>query len=194
MRAELALPAIGASRRGASSRVSSWCVSPRQVLATCAIAAAVVALGLLKFASPAVPRALLEAPPFVLCGGAGVVNGAEPLLAAGAAPRPVPTVVSSHPLTDRPGKRITAVVVDFVPGAMSPPHRHGGDVSVYVLEGTVRSQLGSGPLETFGPGGTFFEPHGIIHTHSSNPSATDHAKILAIFVHDEGATLTTYLE
>jgi quercetin dioxygenase-like cupin family protein len=187
MRADLALPlpgTLGAARHA----------PPRRIRSIGATFFAVVAVGLLKLASPAVPLALLEAPPWVLCGGAGVVNGAEPIRATGAAPRPVPTVVSSHPLTDRPGKRVTAVVVDFVPGAMSPPHRHGGDVSVYVLEGTVRSQLGSGPMETFGPGGTFFEPHGIIHTHSSNPSATEHAKILAIFVHDDGATLTTYLE
>ncbi len=139
-------------------------------------------------------RAIPDAPPFVLCGGVGVVNGAEPLLAAGAPPRPTATIVSSEPLAHVPGKRVTAAVVDFPPGAVSPPHRHGGSVTVYVLEGTLRSQLADGPIDTFTPGGTFFEPLGIIHTHSSNPSATERARILAVFVHDEGATLTTYLE
>lgn len=44
------------------------------------------------------------------------------------------------------------------------------------------------------PGGTFFEPLGIIRTLPENVSDTESAQVLAIFVHEEGATLTTYLE
>ena len=67
-------------------------------------------------------------------------------------------------------------------------------MTAFILNGTIRSQLGQGPVETFRPGGTFFEPLGIIHTLSENVSDTESAQLLAIFVHDEGATLTTYLE
>jgi quercetin dioxygenase-like cupin family protein len=143
-----------------------------------------------------VPRAAApEIPlPFVLCGGAGVVAGAEPMFAASGRPRPVPKIVSSEPLAHIPGKRVTVAIVDFPPRSLSPPHRHGGSVTAYVLSGTIRSQLGQGPVETFRPGGTFFEPLGIIHTLSENPSDTEPAQLMAIFVHDEGATLTTYLE
>lgn len=143
-----------------------------------------------------IPRAAApDAPlPFILCGGAGVLNGAEPLLSTAGRPRPVAQIVSSEPLAHVPGKRVTVAIVDFPPRSISPPHRHGGSVTAYILTGTIRSQLAQGPIDTFGPGGTFFEPLGIIHTLSENPSATEPAQLMAIFVHDEGATLTTYIE
>ncbi len=132
--------------------------------------------------------------PFILCGGAGVIAGAEPIHATNGRPRPVARVVSSEPLAHVPGKRVTVAIVDFPPRSISPPHRHGGSVTAYVLSGTIRSQLEQGPIDTFKPGGTFFEPLGIIHTLSENPSDTEPAQLMAIFIHDEGATLTTYLE
>lgn len=143
-----------------------------------------------------VPRAAApEIPlPFILCGGAGVVHGAEPIFALSGRPRPVARVVSSEPLAHLPGKRVTVAIVDFPPSSISPPHRHGGSVTVFILSGTIRSQLEQGPIETFRAGGTFFEPLGIIHTLAENVSDTESAQLLAIFVHDEGATLTTYLE
>lgn len=141
---------------------------------------------------PAMPFA--ANPPFVLCGAAVPGGLHDPLLAADGRPRPVATVVSSEPLSHAPGKRVTVAVVKFAPGAFSPPHVHGGTVSVYILKGTIRSQIDSGPVGTFNPGDTFFEPIGAVHTLSENVSATEPAELLAIFVHEEGATLTTYLE
>lgn len=132
--------------------------------------------------------------PFVLCGAAVPGGLHDPLLAADGRPRPVATVVSSEPLSHAPGKRITVAVVKFAPGSYSPPHVHGGTVSVYILKGTIRSQIDSGPIGTFKPGDTFFEPLGAVHTLSENVSTTEPAELLAIFVHEEGATLTTYLE
>ena len=124
--------------------------------------------------------------PFVLCGGAPAANMQS------AAPRPNVRVVSSEPLVQSPGKRVTMVLVDFPPGSHSPAHRHAGSVSVFVVSGTIYSQLGNGPMERFKLGDTFFEAPGIIHTASGNDTA-EAAQILAVFVHDEGATLTTYL-
>lgn len=156
----------------------------------------ILAAGLALNKGFVVPRATApEIPlPFILCGGAGVVQGAEPLLSASGRPRPAARIVSSEPLAHVPGKRVTVAIVDFPPGSISPPHRHGGSVTVFVLKGSIRSQLGQGPIETFPVGGTFFEPLGIIHTLSENVSDTESAQVMAIFVHDEGATLTTYLE
>lgn len=131
--------------------------------------------------------------PFILCSSPTAASGAEPILAAAQRPRPVARVVSSERLAHMPGKRVTMAIVDFPPGSHSPPHRHGGSVSVYVLSGTIYSQLEGGPMGDFKPGDTFFEPLGIIHLASGN-NGTEAAQILAVFVHDEGATLTTYLE
>lgn len=108
------------------------------------------------------------------------------------APRPTATVVSSYSLPHVPGKKVTTVLVEFPPGGFSPEHHHAGSVSVYVLSGTIESQLAGEQPAVFKPGDMFFEPPGIVHLFARNMSDTEPARILAIFVHDDGATLTTY--
>lgn len=108
------------------------------------------------------------------------------------APRPTTTVVSSEALPHVAGKRVTTVLVEFPPGGFSPEHHHAGSVSVYVLSGEIESQLGGGPAAIYTPGEMFFEPPGAVHVFARNPSATEPARLLAVFVHDEGAQLTTY--
>ena len=103
-------------------------------------------------------------------------------------------IVSSHPLTDMPGKRVTVVRVTYGPGGFTPPHRHGGTVTAYITKGQIRSQLNDGPVEIFNVGQSFFEPPGTIHYVSANASNTDWAELIAVFVADEGAQLTTLLE
>ena len=116
------------------------------------------------------------------------------LMQANAASRPTAHTISSDALPHVAGKNITTMVVEFPPGGFSPPHHHGGSVTVYVLSGTIRSQLEGGPAMVYKEGQTFFEPPGIVHLLAENMSATEPARILAIFVADEGATLTTYHE
>lgn len=103
-------------------------------------------------------------------------------------------VVSSHALPDMPGKRVTIVRVTYGPGGFTPPHRHGGTVTAYITKGQIRSQLNDGPVEIFDVGQSFFEPPGTIHYVSANASNTDWAELIAVFVADEGAQLTTLLE
>jgi len=109
-----------------------------------------------------------------------------------ARPRPVAHPVSSDALPHVEGKRITTMVVEFPPGGISPPHHHGGSVTVYVLSGVIRSQLEGQPAVVYHAGESFFEPPGIVHLLAENMSTTEPARILAVFVADEGATLTTY--
>lgn len=111
---------------------------------------------------------------------------------AAGAPRPTATIVSSDALSHVPGKRVTTVLVEFPPGGFSPEHHHAGSVSVYVLSGEIESQLGGGPAAIYKPGDSFFEPPGAVHLFARNVSSTAPARILAVFVHDEGAQLTTY--
>jgi len=103
-------------------------------------------------------------------------------------------VISSHALPDIPGKRVTVVRVTYGPGGFTPPHRHAGTVTAYITKGQIRSQLQGGPLEIFDVGQSFFEPPGAIHLVSANASNTDWAELIAIFVADEGAQLTTLIE
>jgi quercetin dioxygenase-like cupin family protein len=102
-------------------------------------------------------------------------------------------VISSHALPNVPGKRVTVVRVSYGPGGFTPPHRHGGSVTAYISRGQVRSQLSGGPLETFEVGQSFFEPPGATHLVSANASNTEPAELIAVFVADEGAELTTLL-
>ncbi len=110
---------------------------------------------------------------------------------AGSADRVIP--VASYPLANAPGKRVTIVRVIYGPGGFTPPHYHAGTVTAYIVRGAIKSQLQGGPLETFTPGQTFFEPPGSVHMVSANASTTEEAELLAIFVADEGAQLTTML-
>jgi quercetin dioxygenase-like cupin family protein len=103
-------------------------------------------------------------------------------------------LITSQALPNVPGKRITVVRVSYAPGGFSRPHRHAGSVTAYITKGQIRSQLGGGPVETFQVGQSFFEPPGSTHMVSANASATEPAELIAVFVADEGAELTTYLD
>jgi quercetin dioxygenase-like cupin family protein len=103
-------------------------------------------------------------------------------------------LVSSNALPDLPGKRVTVVRVTYGPGGFTPPHRHAGTVTAYITKGQIRSQLKGGPVEVFDVGQSFFEPPGAIHLVSANASTTEWAELLAVFVADEGAQLTTLIE
>jgi quercetin dioxygenase-like cupin family protein len=120
----------------------------------------------------------------------------EPLCATAAAGSPLDTVepIGSYALPNVPGKRVTIVRVFYGPGGFTRPHRHAGSVTAYITKGEIRSQLGGGPVETFKVGQSFFEPPGSTHVVSANASATEPAELIAVFVADEGAQLTTFLE
>ena len=102
--------------------------------------------------------------------------------------------IASYPLPNVPGKRITIVRVFYGPGGFTRAHRHAGSVTATITKGEIRSQLGGGPLETFKVGQSFFEPPGSTHLVSANASNTDPAELIAVFVADEGAQLTTFIE
>ena len=102
--------------------------------------------------------------------------------------------IASYPLPNVPGKRVTVVRVFYGPGGFTRPHRHAGSVTAYITKGEIRSQLAGGPVETFKVGQSFFEPPGATHLVSANASNTEPAELIAVFVADEGAQLTTLIE
>jgi quercetin dioxygenase-like cupin family protein len=125
-------------------------------------------------------------------------GGAAHMAASTAAPverpRSIVKPVSCEKLPHVPGKSLSTLLVEFPPNAYSPKHRHGGSVTAYVLKGTLRSQLNLDPPGVFRPGDIWFEPPGTIHTMIENLSATEPAEILATFVADDCAVLTTYID
>lgn len=108
---------------------------------------------------------------------------------AGAEVKPV----ISEKLPNVPGKSLTAVVVSYAPGGKSPKHHHAGSVFAFVLSGAIRSETSvTGPARVYKTGEGFFEPPGSEHLVSENASTTEPASLLAIFVADDGAKLTTF--
>jgi quercetin dioxygenase-like cupin family protein len=100
--------------------------------------------------------------------------------------------VFSGQLPNVPGKSLTAVVVNYAPGGKSQAHHHAGSVFAYVLSGAIRSEnSATGAAKVYHAGESFFEPPGSEHLISENASTTEPASLLAVFVADDGATLTT---
>lgn len=85
-----------------------------------------------------------------------------------------------------PGKTMTAIIVDYKPGGVSPSHRHGQAFVVgYVLQGEIRSKVDDGETRVYHAGESWTETPGAHHMVSENASKTKPAKLLAIFVADD---------
>jgi len=99
-----------------------------------------------------------------------------------------------HAIPNVPGKSLTAVIVDYPPGAASPVHRHAGSAFIYayVVSGEVESQVDDAPKRVYRAGESFFEEPGAVHRISRNASKTKPAKLLAVFIADSNdQALTT---
>ena len=128
--------------------------------------------------------------------GAGFLLASALFLASGLMAADAPAKVSakqafSEKLPNVPGKTLTGIRVEYAPGGKSPPHFHAGSVYAYVLSGQIRSEnSATGPARVYSAGEGFFEPPGSEHKVSENASDTEPATLLAIFVADDGATLS----
>ncbi|AOK06728.1 cupin domain-containing protein [Burkholderia sp. AU19243] len=109
---------------------------------------------------------------------------AVPAVAHGTAETVTPNF--QHSIPNIAGKSLTAVVVDYAPGAASPVHRHAGSAFVYayVVAGEIESQVDGDPTRIYHAGESFFEEPGAVHRISRNASKTRPAKLLAVFVAD----------
>lgn len=99
-----------------------------------------------------------------------------------------------HAIPNLPGKSLTAVVVDYAPGAASLPHEHAKSAFIYayVISGEIESQVNDGPTRIYHAGERFFEEPGAIHRISRNASRSKPAKLLAVFVaNSDDKILTT---
>jgi quercetin dioxygenase-like cupin family protein len=103
------------------------------------------------------------------------------------------TRLMTKDLPDVLGKEGMVETVDFAPGEVSQPHRHNADLFVYVLEGSVITQVKGGNLETVHAGSVFYESPTDVHSVSRNASETQPAKLLVFYVKAKGAPPTVLL-
>jgi len=87
-------------------------------------------------------------------------------------------------------KEIQMYTVDFPPGYSIPVHRHNAQVFLYVLEGSIVTQVKGGKEVTLTPGQSYYENPDDIHTVSRNASGTKPAKFLVFMVKEKGAPST----
>ena len=118
------------------------------------------------------------------------------LAAPAAAHSPGESVTTNfaHAIPNIPGKSLIAVVVDYAPGGASPSHTHAKSAFIYgyVISGEIESQVNDGPKRVYHAGESFYELPGSSHPVSRNASATEPAKLLAVFVVDtDDKVLTT---
>jgi quercetin dioxygenase-like cupin family protein len=99
----------------------------------------------------------------------------------------------AHPLPNAPGKLLRAVIVDYPPGAASLPHSHAKSAFIYayVVSGSIETQLAGEAVRVLRAGESFYELPGSHHLVSRNASATEPARLLAVFVVDEDDTALT---
>ncbi len=90
-----------------------------------------------------------------------------------------------------PGKKLIAVEVTYPPGGKSASHFHSQSAFIYahVLSGAIRSQVDDEAAKVYQAGEGFYENPGSHHKISENASASEPAKLLAVFVGDPGETL-----
>jgi quercetin dioxygenase-like cupin family protein len=103
------------------------------------------------------------------------------------------TRLMTKDLPDVPGKEGMMETVDFAPGEVSQPHRHNADLFVYVLDGSIVTQLKGGAPQTVHAGEVFYESPTDIHSVSRNASETQPAKLLVFYVKAKGAPQTVFL-
>jgi len=113
----------------------------------------------------------------LLIGGFAVIGLASQAIGDSAKGPEHPVYATALP--NVPGKALTAVVVTYAPGGKSPVHHHAGSVFAY------------GPVKVYQAGEAFFEPPGSAHLISENASTSEPASLLAVFVADDGAKLTS---
>ena len=104
------------------------------------------------------------------------------------------TRLMTKDLPDVSGKEGMIEIVDFAPGEASQVHRHNADLFVYVLEGTIVTQLKGGSPQTIHAGGVFYESPADVHIVSRNASETQPAKLLVFYVKAKGTPPTVILK
>jgi len=102
-------------------------------------------------------------------------------------------IAIAHVLPKMDGDHLKATVVEvnYGPGESSPPHSHPCAVLGYVMEGEIRSQVKGEQETVYKAGESFYEPPNGVHLVSGNASQTQPARLLAYFVCDHDAPLST---
>jgi quercetin dioxygenase-like cupin family protein len=100
------------------------------------------------------------------------------------------TPLMTKDLPDVPGKEGLIEIVILKPGEVVPAHRHNADVFVYVLEGSIVTQVEGSKPQTVHAGEVFYESPTDVHIASRNASTTQPVRLLVFYVKKQGVPPT----
>lgn len=89
---------------------------------------------------------------------------------------------------------VQAAVVELGPSAKAPRHRHDVAVLAYVLEGTVENQFDGGTTQVHKAGDSWWEAPGTVHDVARNASSTARARLLVVYIGEEGKATSVPLK
>lgn len=103
------------------------------------------------------------------------------------------TPLMSKDLPDIPGKEVLVITVEKAAGVSEPIHqfystlhlRNYAHGFMYVLEGSMKMQVGDGQEVTLTKGQTWYEGPHDVHSMARNVSFTEPVKLLVFFVKDK---------
>lgn len=127
-------------------------------------------------------------------GGVQAFGGANDQVGARRTAAGTVTRLLTRDLPDVPGKEGMIEIVGFAPGEASQVHRHDADLFVYVLEGSIVTQVKGGSPQTLRAGEVVTESPTDIHVVSRNASDTQPARLLVFYVKRKGAPPTVLLK
>ncbi|MGE0460394.1 MAG: cupin domain-containing protein [Vicinamibacterales bacterium] len=99
--------------------------------------------------------------------------------------------LGAHPLGPAfEGWQGTILEVTYPPGMVGASHQHPGPTFGYVVRGRIRWAINGQPEKILGPGESFFEPMGSVHSTSANASDTEPATIAVVILGRTGEALS----
>jgi quercetin dioxygenase-like cupin family protein len=101
------------------------------------------------------------------------------------------TFSQKMPELDGKNLKVTLVVVNYGPGEVDAAHTHPCAVIGHVARGAIRSQVQGDSEHVYQEGESFYEPPNGVHLVSGSASKKDPAVLLAYFLCDHEAPLTT---
>jgi quercetin dioxygenase-like cupin family protein len=90
-------------------------------------------------------------------------------------------------------RNVQAVIIELGSAAGAQRHRHDVAVLAYVLEGIVENQFDGGAIVTHKAGECWWEAPGTVHNVARNASKTERARLLVVYIGEEGKTATVPL-
>ncbi len=130
----------------------------------------------------------------LLPAGASLTSAKEGINTGDLPPGPTPAARTAMTITENLGNfEAVQLILDFAPGAWTPPHAHGGPMLVTILAGEVTTRDDATGEETvYAPGEFWIEEPG--HFHVAGNAGQENARVAVMALLPAGASLTSAKE